>query len=124
VRTEFQTGFHPLTKADMEAAISGQRELAAFLTTKSETQQIQVIDEHDQPHSIVLPTSAIRLLVDVLIELGEGNAVKVIPIHAELATQEAADLLNVSRPHIVKLIEQGALDEMTRQTQELGMGYE
>ena len=97
------------SKADMEAAIAGQRVLAAFLSTQSDTQKIQVMDEHEQPHQVVLPTSAIRLLVDILAELGAGNAVKVIPIHAELTTQEAADLLNVSRPHIVKLIESGRL---------------
>ena len=60
-------------------------------------------------HQVELPTSALRLLVDVLSELAEGNAVKVVPIHAELTTQEAADMLNVSRPHLVKLLESGAL---------------
>ena len=47
----------------------------------------------------------LNLLVDVLAELAEGNTVQVVPIHAELTTQEAAGMLNVSRPHLVKLLE-------------------
>jgi len=97
------------TPRDIEIALGSQRELAACLSTKAKTQRIQVFDDKNQPHPVEVPTSAIRLLVDILGELAEGNAVKVIPIHAEATTQEAADLLNVSRPHVVKLLETGEL---------------
>jgi excisionase family DNA binding protein len=96
-------------QSEVEAATHGQRTLAAYLATQGETQRIQIFDNQDQAHQIELPTSALRLLVDILAELAEGNAVKVVPIHAELTTQEAADMLNVSRPHLVKLLEEGAL---------------
>ena len=38
-----------------------------------------------------------------------GNAVQVVPVHAELTTQEVANIMNVSRPHMVKLLEEGQL---------------
>lgn len=94
---------------EVAAAVESQRALAAYLSTQFETQRIQIFDEKNQAHQVELPTSALRLLVDILSELADGNAVKVVPIHAELTTQEAADMLNVSRPHLVKLLETGAL---------------
>ena len=94
---------------EVQAAVQGQRALAAYLATRFETQRIQIFDDKDQAHQVELPTSALRLLVEVLGELADGNAVKVVPIHAELTTQEAADLINVSRPHLVKLLEDGVL---------------
>lgn len=94
---------------EVAAAVTGQRELAAFLTTRFETQRIQIFDEANEAHQVELPTSALRLLIDILAEVAEGNAVKIVPIHAELTTQEAADMLNVSRPYLVKLLEEGRI---------------
>lgn len=94
---------------EVKAAIEGQRALAAYVATQLETQPIQIFDEQNEAHTVELPTSALRLLVDILAELAAGNAVKVVPVHAELTTQEAADLLNVSRPHLIKLLESGEL---------------
>jgi excisionase family DNA binding protein len=96
-------------KREVAAAVESQRALAAHLSTRFQTQRMQIFDDKNQAHQVALPTSALRLLVDMLSELAEGNAVKVVPIHAELTTQEAADVLNVSRPHLVKLLESGAL---------------
>ncbi|NMY11745.1 helix-turn-helix domain-containing protein [Pseudomonas veronii] len=140
---------------EIAAAVASSRQLAAFLTTKFETQRIELVDETQHREVVELPTFALRLLGEILSELALGNAVKVVPIHAELTTQEGADMLNVSRPHLVKLLDNGALphtktgrhrrikfadlmtykeqrdlasrnamDELTAQAQELGMGYE
>jgi len=94
---------------ESELAQRGQRELAAWLSTKLDAQQISILGEDDKNHTIELPTSALTMLLDVLGELAVGNAIQIVPVHAELTTQEAANLLNVSRPHMVKLLEEGKL---------------
>ncbi|WP_250450881.1 helix-turn-helix domain-containing protein [Caballeronia sp. ATUFL_M2_KS44] len=94
---------------EVQLAVEGQRALAAYLSTGFDTQRIQIYDDKNEAHQVELPTSALRLLIDILAELADGNAVRIVPVHAELTTQEAADLLQVSRPHLVKLLEAQAL---------------
>ena len=55
---------------------------------------------------VQLPEPVFRVLACVLRKMAQGNAVAVVPVHHELTTQEAADLLNVSRPFLVRLLEQ------------------
>lgn len=64
----------------------------------------------DDGQELVLPRSATRLIVHLLTEMAQGNAVTIIPIHADLTTQEAADYLNVSRPHLIGLLESGKIE--------------
>ena len=62
--------------------------------------------EHER---VELPRSAMTALLAISRALAQGQALRVVPVGAELTTQDAADLLGVSRPHLIKLIDQGAL---------------
>jgi excisionase family DNA binding protein len=58
---------------------------------------------------VAVPVPALRLLAELLRDMARGHAVLVVSYGTELTTQQAADLLNVSRPYVVKLIEGGQL---------------
>jgi excisionase family DNA binding protein len=91
------------TEEDAKIATESSRILAA----KSPTVRLRV--QLDDGQEIVLPKGVGRLLSHLLTEIAQGNAVTVFPIHAQLTTQEAAEVLNVSRPFVVKLLEDGKI---------------
>jgi excisionase family DNA binding protein len=64
----------------------------------------------DDGQELTLPKSVTSLLAHILTEMSHGNAVTMIPVHAEMTTQEAAEFLNVSRPHLVHLLERGEME--------------
>ena len=84
------------------------RQLAPYLRSDHDL-RVQVLDGDTRSEVVSIPEPAFRLLVDILAKMADGNAVTVLPTTAELTTQQAADLLNVSRPYLVRLLEDGAL---------------
>ena len=78
---------------DSELARNSSRLLAACIG-HGPTARLRVIDGDAEP--IEVPVAALRMLVDILANMAEGNAISLVPIHAELTTQQAADFLAVS----------------------------
>jgi len=94
-----------------EALLAGRtsRKLAAHYRADKHF-RIRLLDEGEQAtETLELPAPAVRLLLDILEHMARGDAVTLLPIHAELTTQQAADLLNVSRPHLVQQLDDGKL---------------
>ena len=102
---------NPYIPTEVEAQLSQEssRILASHIPHQRSTIELKVIEDDKSEQKVVIPAAAFHLLVDILSQMSQGNAVTLIPIHAELTTQEAADILNVSRPFLIKLIETGEI---------------
>lgn len=74
---------------------------------RSETQPPALVDEHGTRTE--LPRPIYELLVRVASALQEGKVISLVPETQELTTQAAANILGVSRPHLIKLVESGQL---------------
>lgn len=106
----------PLKNAEMiapsetEALVAKEtsRRLTTLLSNPHEY-RVQVVEDDQASETLSVPASAMRLLAQILAEMAAGNAVTFIPIQAELTTQQAADLLNVSRPFLIQRLEKGEI---------------
>jgi excisionase family DNA binding protein len=91
-------------------AATAARSLAPLLRKRKGTpQHVTVVAKGDHDTRVTVPRAAFELFVRVLGEMANGNAVSIVAVHAELTTQQAADLLNVSRPFMAKLLEDGKM---------------
>ncbi len=95
----------PTTEQDATLAQVSSRTLASYIQTQKAYRTIRLVQDEKMGETVAIPEVAFRLLIDILAQMAQGNAVTLIPIHAELTTQEAADILNVSRPYLVELLE-------------------
>jgi len=92
---------------EIAQAKTASRQLARLMPEGAKS--LQLVTDDNRHEMITIPPGALRLMVDVLTQLGQGRGVTILPEKAELTTQEAADYLNVSRPYVVKLVETGRL---------------
>ena len=84
--------------------------LLASLAVQDRTAQLHFDGNPSSSEDLTLPPPVMRVLLNVLQEMGKGNGVIVTPVQKEFTTQQAADFLMVSRPYLIEeLLEKGVL---------------
>jgi excisionase family DNA binding protein len=96
----------PPTEVEVKRASEAARALATALTSKGLPFSV---DRNGGRTDIDLPPALGQLVLDVLTHVARGEMVTFVPYGAELTTKEAADLLNVSRPFLISLLETGKI---------------
>ena len=99
------------TEQEADLARESSRELAEVLARSESTGELHLRLRTGKAREadIRLPHSALRVLAGALQQMADGHGVLLLPVDAELTTQQAANLLRVSRPFLIKLLEQGRL---------------
>jgi excisionase family DNA binding protein len=98
-----------------------KKSLMQFSSQPSETLSIKRLErilnaENAQPRlvgsngeEILLPESVYTALQQVIQAMASGQSITIVPQDREMTTQQAADFLNISRPYLIKLLEQGEI---------------
>lgn len=92
------------TQDEIEKSLMATRALANF-TDHNGVLRFRLPDGQDESLEIELPAAVYELVLELLLAIGRGESVTLVPFGSILTTQQAADLLNVSRPFLIKLIE-------------------
>jgi len=95
------------SKLDQKTASESYDTLASVIEQlHSEQPEIEIEETGEK---IKIPLSALKLLGDILKGMGQGKLISLVPIATEVTTQAAAEILGCSRPHLVKLLEDGKI---------------
>ena len=96
------------SKIEQKAAIKSYSALAVAMSNiKTEETEIEIEETHAK---IKIPSRALRLLADILKAMSEGKPISIVQVATEVTTQKAAEIIGCSRPHLVKLLEDGAIE--------------
>jgi excisionase family DNA binding protein len=95
------------SKHDQKVAGESYSALASAIEQiHSEQPEIEIEETSEK---IKIPLSALKLLGDILKAMGQGKLISIVPVATEMTTQAAAEFLGCSRPHLVKLLEEGKI---------------
>ena len=86
-----------------------QKSLALITSDIGQHPKLPLVELSLENHKIKLPRGFLSLLLELLNQTAQGHAVTIIPASKDFTTQEVADFLNVSRPFVIKLLEQGKM---------------
>ena len=96
-------------ESDINTAVEALPHVKSYLAERADS-IIRLVIADDPEETLVVPRGAVELLAQVLAHMAAGQGVSVVPAHAELTTQQAAELLNVSRPFLIGLLDAGEID--------------
>ncbi len=100
-----------VTPTESDALLAGEslERLTSVLESGKSDFRLHVTTDERPGAEIALPSCTVELLRGILAEMARGHAVTLLPVPTELTTQQAADLLNVSRPYLIGLLEGGKI---------------
>lgn len=94
---------------DAEIAERAMRRIRDYLARHPDQDVLSIGGETGPDSALVVPRAVMDLFTYILAEAASGRGVTIMPAEAELTTGQAAELLNVSRPYVVRLLEEGAI---------------
>jgi excisionase family DNA binding protein len=94
---------------DQRIALRSMRRLKGIISKLHAASPGIKIKIQESDESITIPKKALSLLITILSNMSEGKSITIIPTDSEVSTQQAAEMLNVSRPHLIKLLENNTI---------------
>jgi len=108
--TRTPVAHHP-REAEVSAAVAALPEVQGFLRRHRHVEAVTLrVADDDEERTLTVPRAVVDLVAEILRNMAQGRGVSIVPSTAELTTQQAADLLNVSRPFLIGLLEAGEIE--------------